>query len=284
MGKKSNGKSLLQRLRFKYKLAILNENTLEEVWRIRLSKLSVIAFSFFVAVVYFFLIALLIIKTPLRGFLPGYTDNARLRKTLVLTAIQIDSIADRVQVQTQYLNALRTVVSGQVPFGETTSKDSLLRVSTDQLLAASDREKAFRDSFEAERMGETSLGLAEQKNQPSYLMNKPAQGRILEPFNPHRGSYGVTLAADPNTSVSAVLDGVVISSEYSLNDVHLMLVQHTDNLLSVYKLHQPYMKKVGDKVHAGEILSTFLRESDTYFEFQLWKNGAALDPQVYIAF
>ncbi len=54
MGKKSNGKSFLQRMRFKYKIAILNENTLEEVWRIRLSKLSVFFVCFFVAIIYFF--------------------------------------------------------------------------------------------------------------------------------------------------------------------------------------------------------------------------------------
>ena len=46
MGKKANGKSFLQRMRFKYKIAILNENTLEEVWRARLSKMSVFLFCF----------------------------------------------------------------------------------------------------------------------------------------------------------------------------------------------------------------------------------------------
>ena len=284
MEKKSNGKSLLQRLRFKYKLAILNESTLEEVWRIRLSKLSVITFSFVVAILYFFLIAVLIIKTPLRGFLPGYADNAKMGKELKLTAVQVDSIYEKVQLHTQYISAMRAIVSGEVHVDSTMDKQAMVNVTSNALLEASEREMAFRDSFEAQKVEELSIGIEKDKAVTNYLMHKPANGRIVETFNPHRNAYGLTLSADPNTSVSAILDGVVISCEYSLNDVYILVVQHPDNLTSVYKLHQPYIKKIGDKVNAGEILSTFLKDADTYFEFQLWKEGSPLDPQLFISF
>ena len=280
---KVDGKSLLQRLRFKYKIAILNENTLEEVWRIRMSKLSAIAFSFFLAVVYFFLIAFLIIKTPLRGFLPGYTDNAKLRKSLILNAIQLDSISEQVQLQTQYMEVLRLVVKGDIKVDSTTTTESLKNVSTDQLLGASEKELAFRDSFESDELMTMGIGI-EASTQQNYLMQRPAQGHVIEPFNTHKGIYGLTLSVNQNSSVSSVLDGVVVSSEYTLNDVYVMVIQHSDNMMSVYKIRQPYMKKVGDRVHAGEILATFMKETDTFFEFQLWKDGTALDPQVFIVF
>lgn len=280
---KVDGKSFLQRLRFKYKIAILNENTLEEVWRIRMSKLSAIAFSFFLAVVYFFLIAFLIIKTPMRGFLPGYTDNAKLRKSLILTAIQVDSIAEKVQLQSQYLDVLRSVVRGDIKVDSTTTTENLKNVSTDQLLDASENEVAFRDSFESDELMTMRIGI-EESSKKNYLMQRPAQGHVVEPFNSHKGVYGLTLSVNQNSSVSSILDGVVVSSEYTLNDIYVMLIQHSDNMMSVYKIRQPYMKKVGDRVHAGEILSTFMKDSDTFFEFQLWKDGAALDPQVFIVF
>jgi murein DD-endopeptidase MepM/ murein hydrolase activator NlpD len=179
---------------------------------------------------------------------------------------------------------MRAIVSGEVHVDSTMDKQAMVNVASNALLEASEREMAFRDSFEAQKVEELSIGIEKDKAVTNYLMHKPANGRIVETFNPHRNAYGLTLSADPNTSVSAILDGVVISCEYSLNDVYILVVQHPDNLTSVYKLHQPYIKKIGDKVNAGEILSTFLKDADTYFEFQLWKEGSPLDPQLFISF
>lgn len=284
MEKKSNGKSFLQRLRFKYKLAILNENTLEEVWRIRLSKLSVFTICFSVAVIYFFLIAFLIIKTPLRGFLPGYADNAKMGKELMLMAVQVDTISEKVMLQTQYVEALRAIVSGKVEIDSTMDKQTMVNAASNALLEASERELAFRDSFEAQEATELSIGVSSEKETVNNLMHKPASGRVIEVFSHQKNSFGLTLAASPNSSVYAILDGVVISCEYTLNNVYVLVVQHPDNMTSVYKIHQPFLKKVGEKVQAGEIITTFLKEADTYFEFQLWKEGVPLNPQLFISF
>ena len=284
MAKKSNGKSLLQRLRFKYKLAILNENTLEEVWRIRLSKLSVIALGFFVAVVYFFLIAFLIIKTPMRGFLPGYTENLNLKNQLTLNSLVVDSLAEEVEYQTKYVMAMRAILAGDIKVDSLMSSDSVKAVSLDYLLDASEKELAFRDSYEADEALSASLGMNDSNEVKNYLMQSPAKGRTLEAYNPRMKLYGVTLSVEKNSSVSSVLDGVVISSEYSMNNLYIMTIQHPDNIISVYKSQQPFMKRQGDKVHAGEILLTFRTESDSYLEFQLWKDGVPMDPQSFITF
>lgn len=283
MGKKSNGKSLLQRLRFKYKLAILNENTLEEIWRIRLSKLSVISLGFSIAVIYFFLIAILIIKTPLRGFLPGYTENINLKKQLTLNSLVVDSISEKVRLQSQYVQLMHAVVKGDILVDSTTSVESLKRFSSEELTNASEKEMAFRDSFEAQEIV-VSTKMSDLEEGRNYLMQAPAKGRILEAFNPRLHSYGVTLSVDQQSSVCAVLDGVIVSSEYSLNNIYVLTVQHPDNMMSIYKIRQPYLKKVGEKVHAGEIISTFHNGADSYFEFQLWKDGTPLDPQTFITF
>ncbi len=284
MGNLSNLKSFIQRLRFKYKLAILNENTLEEIWRIRLSKLSVIAVGFMVAVLYFFLIAFLIINTPLRGFLPGYTENVNLRKQLTLNSLVVDSISEQVNLQTKYVTALRSIVAGEIPVDSVVSADSLRIVAKSQLSGPSERELAFRDSFEAEEIVSTAIGMHTQQESINYLMQQPAKGRVLESYNPHLKIYGVTMMAEHNSNVSSILDGVVISCEYSLNNIYVMTIQHPDNIISVYKTRQPYMLTVGEKVHAGQALTTFHSNDDCYFEFQLWKDGLSMDPQVFIMF
>ena len=275
----------MQRMRFKYKLAILNENTLEEVWRIRLSKMSAVVFCFLVAVVYFFLIAFLIIKTPMRGFLPGYTENIILRKQLVVDQLRIDTIADELKIQTQYMGALRSVLEGNVKMDSTFTIDSIVSISADQLKEASEKEKDFRDKYENEEsMFNKNTPISDLEITKNYLMQTPARGRVLEAFNSRQKSYGITLSAEQNSNVCSVLDGVVISCDYSVHNLYVMMVQHSDNMVSVYKTRQPFMKKVGDKIHAGEVLTTFRNESDSYLEFQLWKEGVALDPQTFITF
>lgn len=283
MGK--NGKSFLQRMRFKYKLAILNENTLEEVWRIRLSKMSAFLFCFFVAVIYFFLIAFLIIKTPMRVFLPGYTENVILGNQLMVDHLRIDTLSNELDLQTQYMNSIRRVLKGDVKIDSTFTTDSLISISADQLKEATDREKSFRDKYEEDEIVvNKNTAISDLEVQKNYLMQTPAKGRVLEPFNSNRKSYSVTLSAEQNTNVSAVLDGIVVSAEYTVHNQYVLILQHSDNIISVYKTHQPFMKKAGDKIHAGEALTTFRNESDTYLEFQLWKEGVALDPQSFITF
>lgn len=284
MGIISGAKSLLQRWRFKYKLAILNENTLEEVWRIRLSKLSVISLGFFVAVVYFFLIALLIIKTPLRGFLPGYSEHIDLERQLKLNMLEVDSISKEVELQTKYVEALRSIVAGEIVVDSVISVDSLRIVAQKPLSEASPKELAFRDSFESEVAVSSVLGMIQNQDNINYLMQQPAQGNVVESFSPHLKMFGITMKADYNSSVVSILDGVILSCDYTLNNIYVMTIQHSDNIVSIYKIRQPFMKEAGEKVHAGEILSTFQKNVETYFEFQLWKDGLPMDPQVFITF
>ena len=64
-----------KKMRFKYKLSFLNENTLEEVFTLRLSRLSgVLTLAIFV-VFLITLTSIVIIKTPIRNYLPGYLDS-----------------------------------------------------------------------------------------------------------------------------------------------------------------------------------------------------------------
>ena len=123
----------LKRIRFKYTISILNENTLEEVFHIRLSKGTVVGASFLIAIVYFFLIAFLIIKTPLRGFLPGYTENINLRRQLMQDALVVDSLSEQLDLQIQYMDGLRAVMSGKVLLDSASTTQSLSNITSDKI-------------------------------------------------------------------------------------------------------------------------------------------------------
>lgn len=277
---------LIRIIRFKYKVSILNENTLEEVFHIRLSKGSVVAMGFIIAILYFFLIAFLIIKTPLRDFLPGYTENINLRRQLMRDALVVDSLSEQLNVQVQYMEGLRAVMTGQVEFDSTKATQDLKQVNTDKIsLEASERESAYRNAYESSEIENlNSINFNSEKIETTYLMCSPAQGRIIDTFNIRKQNYGTRLVAVQNTSVLSVLDGIIISSDYSFHNLYVLCIQHSDNIVTVYKAKQPFIKQKGMKVHAGEILTTFRNGTDSYFEFELWKEGVAVNPLSYISF
>ena len=278
--------NFLKRIRFKYKISILNENTLEEVFHIRLSKGTVVGASFLIAIVYFFLIAVLIIKTPMRGFLPGYTENTNLRRQLMQDALVVDSLSEQLNLQIQYMDGLRAVMTGKVLLDSASTPQVLSNITSDKIsLEPSERETAYRDSFEASELESiNSINSTSEEVETTYLMCSPAKGRVIDTFNIRKRVYGTTIVAVQNTSVLSVLDGIIISSDYSFRNLYVLCIQHADNIVTVYKTRQPFIKQKGTKVHAGEILTTFRNGTDSYFEFELWKDGVAVNPLTYISF
>lgn len=284
MKKKS---SFYKKIRFKYKLSILNENTLEDVWHIRLSVLNVFLSVFFVAVLYFFIIALLIIHTPLRGFLPGYTENAKLRKQILVDAVKIDSIYEAASVNTAYVEMLRRVMSNEVVVDSTSTIKSITDKEKERLnLDPSEREFSFRSDFEEAEKSDKSMSQAyAQKNSKGVLMSTPVVGLVTSKFEPSVGKNGMTIVAEPKSSVHSILDGVVVFSGYDTDGDYVLQVQHADEMLSIYRIKQPFLKKVGENIHAGEILATFLEKSSEFeVKIEIWKSGKPVNPATYLSF
>ena len=96
----------------------------------------------------------------------------------------------------------------------------------------------------------------------------------------------------------AILDGTVIMSDYTANDGYMLVVQHKQNLTSVYRNCHAVLKKAGDKVIGGEVIATLGKDTEAdkekettetnikkpYLHFELWHRGEALNPEIYIAF
>ena len=91
MVKKKRHKAFWSNIKFKYKLTIINENTLEEVVGLRVSKLNGISVLLSVLTVLFLVASVIIAFTPLRNYLPGYM-NSEIRAQVVENALRVDSL------------------------------------------------------------------------------------------------------------------------------------------------------------------------------------------------
>lgn len=103
----------LKRLRNRYRLVIMNEDTFEEVVTFKLSRLSVYIALSTLFVVLVGLTVALIAFTPLKLYIPGYGDS-RQAKELQALKVKADSIERTLIFKQQYINNIEKVLQGKI--------------------------------------------------------------------------------------------------------------------------------------------------------------------------
>lgn len=112
---KLDANSTLKRLRNRYRLVVMNEDTYEEVVKFKLSRMSVYITLCTLFVVFIGLILALIVFTPLKYYLPGvgYGNAKQIREYRELK-IRTDSIEKALKYKEQYYNDLKKVLQGTI--------------------------------------------------------------------------------------------------------------------------------------------------------------------------
>lgn len=286
MVKKKRHKAFWSNIKFKYKLTIINENTLEEVVGIRVSKLNGISVLLSVLTVLFLIAAAIITFTPLRNYLPGYM-NSDVRAQVVENALRADSLQQLVERQNLYIMNIQDIFRGTVRVDTVQSMDSLTTVREDSLMERTQREADFRKQYEeTEKYNLTSI--TARPDIEGLIFYRPTRGMITDKFDADRKHYGTDIAANPGESVLATLDGTVILSTYTAETGYVIEVQHNQDFVSVYKHCGSLLKQEGDAVQAGEAIALVGNSGQLttgpHLHFELWHKGRAVNPEQYIVF
>ena len=278
---------LWDRLKYKYKLSVINETSYEEVFNFRLSQLHVLTALSVLAVILVVLTILLIAFTDLREFIPGYPDG-NMRQMIAQNALRVDSLENELLKRDRFFKSIRLVLNG----GDTTSlersREDTARYRNDTIrFQISEQENEFRAAIEERERFNLSLGMKEQ-NHDYYNFFPPVEGIVTQSFDEKKRHYGTDIVAKANAKVAAVLDGVVIFTDWTVKTGYVIQVQHTNDLISVYKHNSILLKKQGDYVRAGEVLgvvgNTGEESSGPHLHFELWRAGNPLNPENFIKF
>ena len=279
-------KSFWSKVRFKYRLTFFNESTLEEVWSLRLSQLN--AFSM-LAIFAFLLIAFtafVIVKTPIRNYLPGYLA-AEVRKEIVQNALRADSLERILSIQALYFENVAGILTGTIPIDSIRRVDSLAQIDANFEIPRSKAEEDFIKKIEEEEKFTPSLNVTSNLSDGTFFYN-PVNGIITSKFDLNTRHYGVDLAANPKESIMATLDGTVVFTGFDPNFGYVIHLQHNNGFLSMYKHNEFILKKIGDKVVAGEAIAlvgnTGRLSTGPHLHFELWHKGQPVNPEEYIAF
>ena len=286
MVKKKRHKAFWSNIKFKYKLTIINENTLEEVVGLRVSKLNGISVLLSVLTVLFLVASVIIAFTPLRNYLPGY-KNSEIRAQVVENALRVDSLQQLVDRQNLYIMNIQDIFSGTVRVDTVHNMDSLTTVREDSLMERTQREAEFRKQYEeTEKYNLTSI--TTRPDIEGLIFYRPTRGMITDKFDADRKHYGTDIAANPGESVLATLDGTVILSTYTAETGYVIEVQHNQDFISVYKHCSSLLKREGDTVQAGEAIALVGNSGQLttgpHLHFELWHKGRAVNPEQYIVF
>jgi hypothetical protein len=114
MAKPTDEQNPLKRLRNRYRLVVMNDDTYEEVVTFKLNRLSVYIALCTIFVVLVGLTVALIVFTPLKYYIPGYGSQAE-RREMVQLKIRADSLETQIRQKQAYWDNVKNVLSGKVP-------------------------------------------------------------------------------------------------------------------------------------------------------------------------
>ncbi len=271
--------SFWKRIGTKYRISVLNENTLNEIGHLHLSRLGVFCSIVGLFLFSFVLFASIIWFTPLKNYLPGYNEN--IRQELVTATERIDSLTHQVSVQSHYVKAIRDIVAGELSTDTIETLDSLTLISREKLL----EEKSaiiedFKEDYEQKEKSYLTL-FDVVSSAPTYTLFRPAKGLIEKPFDDQK-NLGIWIRTSEHEPITSVLAGTIIMANRTLDNEWVIMVQHAGDYLSIYKNAKQLLRKVGDVVQAGETLGIAHNQKPLYFE--LWQGGKPVNPEEVIAF
>jgi len=273
----------------KRRLSLQNAVDEQEEWHMHISPAGIV--SAFAALVLLLFITLLVLVayTPVLEFLPGYrTEATRSREDLAANILRLDSMERMMNDMLTYNENIALVLEGRSPvvrnvnIGDSTKVDKTL-------VLPNAADSALRAQMEGE--GPYSLGRnasSRRSVREAIEMITPVEGIITQRFDAKQPYYGVKMAASAGAEVAAVEGGTVILSLWTPESGLVVGIQHADNLLSIYKNLSRSNVSPGERVRPGEVIGFTAdnhREADNKpFEFELWSDGKAVDPEAYIVF
>ncbi|MBK86142.1 MAG: peptidase M23 [Flavobacteriaceae bacterium] len=285
--KRVNKKKLKKTWLHKYRLVVLNEDTFEEKLNIRLTRLNVFIVSALLAIVVVFLTTTLIAFTPLREYIPGYT-----LPTLQGQAIRLDKKTDSLLqislMNERYINSIKKALSGEAAF-ESINKDSIYDSVESEIdlvgLQTSNADSLLRAKVD----NEDKYNLFESATAATnFLFFPPVNGSVSSPFDLSKQHYAVDIVVSKGTPVKAAAAGRVVLASWTSDSGYVIIIDHGNQLLSVYKHNANLTKRQGDLVRAQEVIansgSSGELSTGPHLHFELWYDGNPIDPETFINF
>jgi murein DD-endopeptidase MepM/ murein hydrolase activator NlpD len=281
-------------IKHKHRFVVMDTDTFKEKFSFQLSGINLFVTVGITVIVLIVLTTVLIAFTPLREMIPGYTDTEMVEQTYE-NAHRVDSLETELANQEWMVATIQAILSGQKVSPEFDSVRNDTTASLQQVA------KAYRHSMEDSLL---RIEVEQEDNQyqvkvanrqsaspveaptVAHLFFAPMKGNIVAGFDANHP--GVDIAGSASQPVTSAYRGTVVFAGFTVDEGHVIVLQHPGNVLTVYKDNGALLKHRGDVVRAGEpiayIGTTGRRELGPHLHFEIWVSGIPVNPEEYISF
>lgn len=276
----------VNKLRKQFRFSIFDHKNLNEVYRVTLSRIQGMGIvgSVWGSGVLFAI--LILFFTPLKQCIPGYPKD-KIQKEIIDAALKFDSLEYQITLRDSFLEAIQQTILGNI--NDTIDRSSNLKKVSDNIeISEMKSEDIYSDLIGQDVFG-FNIGNATNNVDLSLVtFFPPMKGMITNRFSTSGQHYAVDLVGKEHAAVCSVLDGTVVFAEWSISTGYVVVIQHTHDLISIYKHNSELRVHAGEIVKAGELIALMGDEGELsigpHLHFELWQRGLAVDPEQYILF
>ena len=254
-----------QKLKNRYRLIVRNDASLQERVSLVLTPLNVLLLLSGFVVFFFFVFLLMVAYTPVGHLIPSQGNYANPDHVANMER-QLDSLESALNRRELMDTSLRNILKGlpEASF----YRDDVFHFSSQQSMPV--------------EMTEQTRGI------PRDLLFPPIRnGFVTDTFDFERNHLAVDIVSYKNASVKSTSDGVVVLSSWTPETGNVLVIQHANNLISVYKHNSTLLKSQGDHVKAGEVIALIGNSgeltSGPHLHFELWLNGRPVNPLDFVS-
>ncbi len=264
------------------KVSVSNPDNFDEIWGVSTSKIQLISLFFIVFMLLSVGIGFLVVKSPFGDYLHGDKEDIK-RNELVEQKLKIDQLTKKLDAQEKYIDNIRMIVLGETP------KDSIPKMINEVHVDPNkiDGSVSPEEQVIAEKVKDDLRTSVKKKPLLNLHFIAPVRGLISQSFDSKK-HYGIDIVTTANKSVLACLSGTVIYSGFSQKDGHILIIEHTNEFISVYKHNQARLKKTGDRVRTGDPIAivgnTGENTNGPHLHFELWLSQKPINPEDYMKF
>lgn len=276
-------KKILHNLRQSKKYSASNPGNFEEVWSFNATGIQLISFVLLVVLIIGLFSSLFIVKGPFSSYF-SKNDVTIERKKLESQHQDILKLKNRIEEQEAYIETIKTIISGN------TIEDSLdENIPEVQTISPNDIQTELTENQNkiSEKVKDDLRTNSKKRNTAFQYFVEPVIGVVSQKFD-LLNHPGVDIVTTKDKNVLACLSGTVIYSGFTQKDGFVIIIDHANGFISVYKHNKTTLKKIGSKVQMSDPIAIVGNSGENtngpHLHFELWYNQSVVNPEDYMKF
>lgn len=275
-------KTWLSNWQKQFKFAIYDPKNFNEIFGFTTSKIRITSLILLMVLFVSGILVTIFLWSPMGSYFAGSGSDPE-HSQITEQRMRVDSLTQKVASQELYIRDMKRLLFGD--FQSDSGSETKPELSIDPNTINPNPSSAEVQIGENVKTDQYTNSLKEATDFVHFI--SPVKGKISQKFvfGSHEALDIVTLE---NTHFSTCLSGTVVFSGYSQKDGNILIIEHANDFLSIYKHAKTNFKKRGDKVRTGDIIgvvgNTGENSTGTHLHFELWLNQQAVNPEKYMKF